>query len=1047
MSACDAGLKADSAAARTNENGTDPFSVLDEKLAPDESAVLKLWIQNTLHAFSYNEATGSWYARNGANQITFTYMQDGTALFSGTGNAFGLTSGGIGRGDTLSPAGSGIARASGRLLEISRPAYTEWYRNNDNGVEQGVTIRSRPTGDGPLLVRFGVAGNATISRDNDQTLTIMDASGKPLFIYTGLHAFSADCRELPTSLVTDGTTLTWVVDDTRAVYPVTIDPVVVSASAATARFTGGAAGDQFGRSVALSSDGTTVLVGAWQNDTAGVTNAGAAYIFEKGGGWSSKSASAATAQFTGGATSDQFGYSVALSSDGTTALVGAITNDTAFSEAGAAYIFEKGGGWSSKSASAATAQFTGSAEDDEFGYSVALSSDGTTALVGAWRNDTAFSDAGAAYIFEKGGGWSSKSASAATAQLTGGAASDRFGTSVSLSSDGTTALVGAIYNDTAFTDAGAAYIFGKGGGWSSTSASSATARFTGGADEDNFGYSVALSSDGKTALVGAWQNDTPGNANAGAAYIFGKGGGWSSTSASAATARFTGGAAGDNFGNSVSLSSDGTTAFIGANYNDAAFSNAGAAYIFGSPFTTLTAGGTTTGTTGTSVNGLTLNPTGTLTNVDLFLGTSASAVSGTAIKTNIPSLPVSTATTVDGVDLTGKTAGTYYLIVNETGTTTLLGATSSAVYTVTGGAPAVTSINPSSGTTAGGTSVTVTGTGFTGATAVKFGATNAASYTVNSATQITATSPAGSAGTVDITVTTAGGTSATGAADQFTYTTATPTPTPTPANNGGSDGGSDSSSGSSNSPTASTVSSIVSGQPATFSFNQNPTVTSPVALDQVQIVFNQNRGAVEVIGGTVGYGGSLPGQDVIGVITVELVGLNPNVVGTAIISFSVNGQYLRDHHIDPAQVTLMRNHDGQWSPLAGSLVGQTGDTYNYEARTTGFSYFAVVAPNAGTAANTTMASTLTNSTTSGDLVVITAPVTVPVTPLVVRSTVVTVPVTSATTAVPAALGPNPGIPVIVIEGIVVLLAVIGGAFLVRRWWIRRQNPALFEKYN
>ena len=86
--------------------------------------------------------------------------------------------------------------------------------------------------------------------------------------------------------------------------------------------------------------------------------------------------------------------------------------------------------------------------------------------------------------------------------------------------------------------------------------------------------------------------------------------------------------------------------------------------------------------------------------------------------------------------------------------------------------PTVTGVSPASGPTAGGTSVTVTGTGFTGATAVRFGATAAASFTVNSATSITATSAAGT-GTVDITVTTPGGTSAASAADQFTFSTPT----------------------------------------------------------------------------------------------------------------------------------------------------------------------------------------------------------------------------------------------------------------------------------
>jgi hypothetical protein len=89
-------------------------------------------------------------------------------------------------------------------------------------------------------------------------------------------------------------------------------------------------------------------------------------------------------------------------------------------------------------------------------------------------------------------------------------------------------------------------------------------------------------------------------------------------------------------------------------------------------------------------------------------------------------------------------------------------------YNYTASPPTVTGVSPSSGPTAGGTSVTITGTSLTGATAVKFGATNA-SITANTATSITATSPAGTPGSVDITVVTTGGTSATGASDQFTY--------------------------------------------------------------------------------------------------------------------------------------------------------------------------------------------------------------------------------------------------------------------------------------
>ena len=77
-------------------------------------------------------------------------------------------------------------------------------------------------------------------------------------------------------------------------------------------------------------------------------------------------------------------------------------------------------------------------------------------------------------------------------------------------------------------------------------------------------------------------------------------------------------------------------------------------------------------------------------------------------------------------------------------------------------------MSPSAGPVLGGTTVTVTGSGFAGATAVDFGSTPA-TFEVNTSSSITATAPSGSAGTVNLTVTTAGGTSATGASDVFTY--------------------------------------------------------------------------------------------------------------------------------------------------------------------------------------------------------------------------------------------------------------------------------------
>jgi hypothetical protein len=84
-------------------------------------------------------------------------------------------------------------------------------------------------------------------------------------------------------------------------------------------------------------------------------------------------------------------------------------------------------------------------------------------------------------------------------------------------------------------------------------------------------------------------------------------------------------------------------------------------------------------------------------------------------------------------------------------------------------APTVSGISPNSGPTAGGTTVTITGTGFNCVTGVTFGTTAAAGYTVNSPTSITATSPPGAVGTVDVTVKNCNGTSPTGTFDEFTY--------------------------------------------------------------------------------------------------------------------------------------------------------------------------------------------------------------------------------------------------------------------------------------
>ena len=100
-------------------------------------------------------------------------------------------------------------------------------------------------------------------------------------------------------------------------------------------------------------------------------------------------------------------------------------------------------------------------------------------------------------------------------------------------------------------------------------------------------------------------------------------------------------------------------------------------------------------------------------------------------------------------------------------TVTTPGGSATRASSPTSPRPAISAISPSSGTTDGGTTVTITGTNLTGATSVGFGGA-AGRIISDSATQVTVTSPAGK-GTVNITVTTAAGTSAVTAACQYTY--------------------------------------------------------------------------------------------------------------------------------------------------------------------------------------------------------------------------------------------------------------------------------------
>ena len=164
------------------------------------------------------------------------------------------------------------------------------------------------------------------------------------------------------------------------------------------------------------------------------------------------------------------------------------------------------------------------------------------------------------------------------------------------------------------------------------------------------------------------------------------------------------------------------------------------------------------GTTGVTITGT--NLTGA-TAVDFGTGqagTDATVVSPSEITVNAPA----------------ESAATVDVTVTTPGGTSAISSADHFTYTA---APTVTAVSPNAGPLGGTTGVTITGTNFTGATAVDFGTGQAGTnVTVVSSSEITVNAPAESAATVDVTVTTPGGTSATSSADHFTYT-AVPTVT------------------------------------------------------------------------------------------------------------------------------------------------------------------------------------------------------------------------------------------------------------------------------
>jgi antibiotic biosynthesis monooxygenase (ABM) superfamily enzyme len=307
---------------------------------------------------------------------------------------------------------------------------------------------------------------------------------------------------------------------------------------------------QQGWSVALSADGNTALVGGVVDNRL----TGAAWVFTRSGdGWIQHGSKLVGSGAVGQAGQ---GFSVALSFDGTTAIVGGPYDN---SNTGAAWVFtRKGSAWTQQGGKLVGTEAVGNAAQ---GVSIALSADGNTAIVGGTYDNKS---AGAAWVFTRNGSaWHQQGGKLVGTDAVGVASG---GTSVALSADGNTAIVGGPYDSASM---GAAWVFTRSGGvWTQQGGKLVG---TGAVGQAGQGFSVALSADGNTVIVGGLAD----NSFIGAAWVYLRSRAvWTQQGNKLVGAGAVGLA---RQGHSVALSADGSTAIVGGPHDN---SYAGAAWVY-----------------------------------------------------------------------------------------------------------------------------------------------------------------------------------------------------------------------------------------------------------------------------------------------------------------------------------------------------------------------------------------------------------------------------------------------------------------------------------
>jgi FG-GAP repeat len=505
--------------------------------------------------FTVSERKGALSASNSVQRLSADFTRSGIVIRSGSTHvSLGLVA--LGYGSSRVAVNQVAPRAHANRVIYQYPQLTEWYANGPLGFEQGFTLRRAYARSDTRVVDvvMALSGNGAATVAEGGRSLVVRHGAKTILRYTDLVATDAHGRQLPSRLELHRSQLVLRVDTHDASYPIRIDPLIEQG----AKLTGGeeTGGEDFGFSVALSSDGNTALIGGYGEQN---NSAGAAWVFTRSGStWTQQGK-----KLTGGEEVGvgMFGWRVALSSDGNTALIGGPGDHGGGSFAqgrGAAWVFTRSGStWTQQGKKIAP---TEEAATGFFGVSVALSGDGNTALVGCACGNLA----GAAVAYTRSGStWMQQGG-----PLTGGEESGAgyFGWSVALSENGNTALIGGAYDN---SSAGAAWVFTRSGSTWSQQGKKLTGSEESGAGA--FGSSVALSTDGNTALIGG-DGD---NSYVGAAWVFTRSGStWSQQGKKLTGGEESGKAA---FSGKVALSADGNTALIGGSGDN---EGVGAAWVF-----------------------------------------------------------------------------------------------------------------------------------------------------------------------------------------------------------------------------------------------------------------------------------------------------------------------------------------------------------------------------------------------------------------------------------------------------------------------------------